>query len=229
MASTRIEPGRPCATLDRWSLLERIYHEAVERPVAERRAFLDSACAGDEALRQELESLLAKDGLSLLDKSALDVAACDLVSDRAPSWVGRTIRGYEILALLGAGGMGDVYRARDRSLGRDVAIKVLPDEVSRDPERLRRLEREARILAALNHPNIATLHGLEKHEDHPFLVMELVPGQTLAERLRHGALRFAKRSTSAARSPKGSKRRTTRASSIGTSNRQTSRSRPTSV
>jgi serine/threonine protein kinase/Tol biopolymer transport system component len=175
--------------LDRWRLLERIYHEAVERPVAERCAFLDSACAGDEALRQELESLLAKDGLSLLDKSALDVAARDVVSDRAPSWVGRTIRGYEILALLGAGGMGDVYRARDRSLGRDVAIKVLPDEVSRDPERLSRLEREARILAGLNHPNIATLHGLEKHGVHPFLVMELVPGQTLAERLRHGPLR----------------------------------------
>ena len=175
--------------LDRWRLLERIYHETVERPIAERRAFLDSACAGDDVLRQELESLLANEGLSLLDESALDVAARDLVSDRSPSWVGRTIRGYEILALLGAGGMGDVYRARDRSLGREVAVKVLPDEVSRDPERLRRLEREARILAALNHPNIATLHGLEKHEDHPFLVMELVPGQTLAERLRHGALR----------------------------------------
>ena len=189
MASTRIEPGRPCATLDRWRLLERIYHETVERPIAERRAFLDSACAGDDALRQELESLLANEGLSLLDESALDVAARDLVSDRSPSWVGRTIRGYEILALLGAGGMGDVYRARDRSLGREVAVKVLPDEVSSDPERLRRLEREARILAALNHPNIATLHGLEKHEDHPFLVMELVPGETLAERLRRGALR----------------------------------------
>ena len=175
--------------LDRWRLLERIYHETVERPIAERRAFLDSACADDDVLRKELESLLANEGLSLLEESVLDVAARDLVSDRSPSWVGRTIRGYEILALLGAGGMGDVYRARDRSLGREVAVKVLPDEVSSDPERLRRLEREARILAALNHPNIATLHGLEKHEDHPFLVMELVPGETLAERLRRGALR----------------------------------------
>jgi len=175
--------------LDRWRLLERIYHETVERPIAERHAFLDSACAGDDVLRNELESLLANEGLSLLDESALDVAARDLVSDRSPSWVGRTIRGYEILALLGAGGMGDVYRARDRSLGREVAVGVLPDEVSSDPERLRRLEREARILAALNHPNIATLHGLEKHEDHPFLVMELVPGETLAERLRRDALR----------------------------------------
>ena len=109
-------------------------------------------------------------------------------SDLTPSWVGRTIRSYEILALIGVGGMGEVYRARDKSLGREVALKFLSREVSSDPERLRRLEREARMLAALNHPRIATLHGLEEHEGQRFLVMELVPGETLAERLRHGAL-----------------------------------------
>jgi eukaryotic-like serine/threonine-protein kinase len=173
---------------DRRAAVERIYHEAVERPVAERRAFLDSACAGDQALRHELESRLANDGFSPLDGSALDVAAPAMVPHLAPSWVGRTIRSYEIVALLGAGGRGEVYRARDRLLGREVALKFLSHEVSRDPERLRRLEREARTLAALNHPKIATLHSLEEHDGQRFLVMELVAGQTLVQRLRHGAL-----------------------------------------
>ena len=104
------------------------------------------------------------------------------------SWVGRAIRHYDVVALIGVGGMGEVYRARDRSLGREVALKLLPQEVSKDPERLRRLEREARMLASLNHAGIATLFGLEEHDGQRFLVMELVPGQTLAERVRHGAL-----------------------------------------
>jgi serine/threonine protein kinase/Tol biopolymer transport system component len=135
-----------------------------------------------------VESLLASDGGSLLEKSALDMAAREMAQQDTPSWMGRKIRNYDILALVGAGGMGEVYRARDQSLGRDVALKLLPRELSSDPERTRRLEREARILASFNHANIATLYGLEEHEDQRFLVMELVPGQTLAERLRTGAL-----------------------------------------
>ena len=95
---------------------------------------------------------------------------------------------YEIVELIGAGGMGRVYRARDTKLGRDVAIKVLPAEFSREPERLARFEREAKLLASLNHPNIATLHGLEESEGERYLVMELVPGETLAERLKRGPL-----------------------------------------
>ena len=173
---------------DRWAVVERIYHEAVERPVADRPAFLESACAGDVALRRELDSLLATDGASFLDKSALDVAAREMTPPITVSWVGRAIRHYEVVALIGIGGMGEVYRARDRSLGREVALKLLPQEVSKDPERLRRLEREARILASLNHAGIATLFGLEAHDGQRFLVMELVPGQTLAERVRHGSL-----------------------------------------
>jgi serine/threonine protein kinase len=90
---------------------------------------------------------------------------------------------YEILALLGVGGMGEVYRARDTRLGREVAIKVMRQEAAGDPERLRRFEREARLLASLNHPNIATLYGIEESNGTPFLVMELVPGQTLAKQL----------------------------------------------
>src|SRR5579862_2038287 len=86
---------------------------------------------------------------------------------------------YEILAPIGKGGMGEVYRARDTKLGREVAVKVLPTALARDPERLARFEREARVLASLNHPNIAQIYGVEESADSKALVMELVPGQTL--------------------------------------------------
>src|SRR3989442_340465 len=95
---------------------------------------------------------------------------------------------YEILALLGAGGMGEVYRASDTRLGRDVAIKILPDVFFVDPDRRVRFEREARMLAALNHPNIAAIYGLEEADGVCGLVLELVEGPTLAERLATGAI-----------------------------------------
>ena len=101
---------------------------------------------------------------------------------------GSTLGHYEIVSSLGAGGMGEVYRAKDTKLGREVAIKLLLDEVSADPERLARFEREARVLASLNHNNIATLHGFEKEGDTSFLVMELVEGETLADRIKRGAI-----------------------------------------
>ncbi len=95
---------------------------------------------------------------------------------------------YEILAPLGAGGMGEVYRATDTKLGREVAIKVLPSEVTGDAQRLARFQREAHLLASLNHPNIAAIHGLEEADGKPFLVLELVEGEDLAERLKRGAI-----------------------------------------
>ncbi len=95
---------------------------------------------------------------------------------------------FEVLSLLGEGGMGEVYRARDTKLGREVALKLLPESLSRDEEKLARLEREAHLLASLNHPNIATLHGVEESDGRRYLVMELVPGDTLAERLARGPL-----------------------------------------
>src|SRR5262245_30438960 len=98
---------------------------------------------------------------------------------------------YEVLAPLGAGGMGEVYRALDHRLGREVAIKTLPDAVLADPERRARFEREARALAALAHPAIATLHEIGETEGRPFLVMELVEGQTLGQRLADGPLPLA--------------------------------------
>ena len=105
-----------------------------------------------------------------------------------PLQPGRQLGHYEILEPLGKGGMGEVYRARDRKLGRDVAIKVLPDALAGDAERLTRFQREARLLAALNHPNVASIHGLEESEGTHYLVLELVEGQTLAERISRGPI-----------------------------------------
>src|SRR6187397_743236 len=104
------------------------------------------------------------------------------------SLVGRQLGVYRLDALLGAGGMGEVYRARDTKLGRDVAIKVLLLSFANDPDRLARLAREARLLAALNHPHIATIHGLEEADGVRFLVLELVEGESLEARLAAGAL-----------------------------------------
>jgi serine/threonine protein kinase len=101
---------------------------------------------------------------------------------------GTRVGPYEVLSPLGAGGMGEVYRARDRVLGRDVALKTLSDDFARNPQRLERLEREARILASLNHPGIATLYGVERYDGTPVLAMEVVEGETLSDRLHRGPL-----------------------------------------
>jgi len=102
--------------------------------------------------------------------------------------IGNRLAHYEIIARLGSGGMGDVYEAADLKLGRSVAIKFLPETFAHDGERVARFQREARVLAALNHPNIATIHGFEESEGRSFLVMELVPGETLAQRIARGAV-----------------------------------------
>ncbi len=101
---------------------------------------------------------------------------------------GRKLAHYEILEPIGRGGMGEVYRARDAKLGRDVAIKVLPDEIAENEERLARFKREAKVLASLNHPNIASIYGLEQSGSIHYLVLELVPGETLAERISRGPI-----------------------------------------
>jgi serine/threonine protein kinase len=102
--------------------------------------------------------------------------------------IGQQVGSYEVTALLGKGGMGEVYRARDVKLKREVAIKILPDAFAENPEGVARFEREAKVLASLNHPNIATLHGKEESGGTHFLVMELVEGETLADRLRRGPI-----------------------------------------
>src|SRR6187397_261554 len=101
---------------------------------------------------------------------------------------GTRLGAYDIVGLLGAGGMGEVYRARDTRLKRDVALKILPDSFASDPERLARFQREAEVLAALNHPNIAGIYGLEEAGDVRALVLEFVDGETLADRIARGPI-----------------------------------------
>ncbi len=121
---------------------------------------------------------------------------------------------YEILAAIGAGGMGEVYRARDSKLGRDVAIKVLPEAFARDADRMARFQREAKVLALLNHPNIATIHGLEDSGSTRALVMELVEGPTLADRVRSGPIPIAEALPIGSKSPKHLNTRTSAGSCI---------------
>ena len=128
---------------------------------------------------------------------------------------------YQVVSPLGAGGMGEVYRATDTRLGRDVALKLLPPEFASDPDRLARFEREAKLLASLHHPNVATLFGLEETDGQSVLVMELVAGEDLAERLKRGPIPSTKPPPSRGRSPRRSRRPTRTASSTATSSPRT--------
>ena len=180
-------------TPERWRQVSRIYHDALARDSLERASFLRDACGDDEALRQEVESLLAQPASAenFLGEPAVAMAP-GLVDDPAePTLTGQRLGVYHILDLLGVGGMGEVYRARDTRLGRDVAVKVLPRLFSADPERLARFEREARLLASLNHPHVAAIYGFEETASVHALVLELVEGPTLAERLQRGPLPIA--------------------------------------
>jgi serine/threonine protein kinase/Tol biopolymer transport system component len=189
-------------TDDRWLRVKRLFEAAVERPASERSAFVSAAVAGDDTLRREVAALLAADGtpeeiseqwpvasVSLLAGLRLGLSASGPGASPSPGLAaGSRLGNYTVVAPLGAGGMGEVYRARDARLGRDVAIKILPRVFTSDPERLARFEREARVLASLNHPHIAGIYGIEDTGTAPALVLELVDGPTLAERVSAGAL-----------------------------------------
>ena len=168
-------------TTERWQRSEELYHAARARPVAERAAYLVQACPDDEAMRHDVESLLNE---LPSDDGFLCGAAHVMAEHMAPAeMIGRTLGGYHLHALLGIGGMGEVYRARDTTLNRNVAIKILPGAFTSQSDRLARFEREAQILASLNHPHICAIHGLHEAEGLRFLVLELVEGKTLADTL----------------------------------------------
>jgi Tol biopolymer transport system component len=168
---------------ERWRKVEEFFHAALERAPEARPAFLDGACGGDTDLRRQVELLLsqAEQAESFLEIPAVEDLT--VTATTVGSLLGRQLGPYRIVSPLGVGGMGEVYRAHDSKLGRDVAIKTLPAEFARDPERLARFRREARTLASLNHPNIAAIYGLEESGDVDCLVLELVEGDTL-----HGPL-----------------------------------------
>jgi eukaryotic-like serine/threonine-protein kinase len=168
-------------TSERWRQVKEIFQTAVEIPAAEREAYLAGACGGDPSLRTEIESLIAahEEPGSFLGDPAFDLAAESAVD----ALLGKSLGRYRILSLLGRGGMGEVYRAKDTTLGRDVAIKVLPSGFSIDRDRLRRFEQEARAASALNHPNIITIHEFGQEEGVHFIVSEFIEGETLRRRI----------------------------------------------
>ena len=167
--------------------LKDVFADARELPAERRPAYLTEACEGNDALRQEVESLLAS---SERAERFLETPAAVQVEDAitARHLEGTRIGAYQIEAWIGAGGMGEVYRARDTKLNRQVAIKVLLPAVADDPDRLARFGREAQVLALLNHPNIAQIHGFEDEGGVRALVMELVEGPTLADRIAAAAI-----------------------------------------
>ena|SRR5437867_4591474 len=143
---------------ERSQRIEQLYHAARERDPRERAAFLEQACGGDDALRREVESLLAEeDGVqSFLETPAVEFVRKMSGEDANQSVIGRQIGSYSIRSLVAKGGMGEVYCARDTKLGRDVALKILPADFARDPERLSRFRREARLLASLDYVSYCT-------------------------------------------------------------------------
>ncbi len=174
-------------TPERWQRARQILNEALEREPDGRERFLAEACSGDESLRQEVEALVMAHEQA---GSFLDVPVVKAGRPRAAArlFAGTKLGLYEVVELIGAGGMGEVYKATDSKLGRSVAIKLLPAVFAQDGERVARFEREARVLASLNHPNIAAIYGLEESGGERFLVMELVPGETLSEKIKRGAI-----------------------------------------
>jgi serine/threonine protein kinase len=177
-------------TPERWRRVEELYHAALTRNESDRAAFLASACDGDETLRRDVESLLKQPESAQRFLSAPALAIADRVINGVESSVlsGRRLGAYEVHERIGAGGMGEVYRAQDTKLGRNVAIKILPRLFTSDPERLARFGREARVLASLNHPHIGAIYGFEEADGLRALVLELVEGETLADRIARGPI-----------------------------------------
>jgi eukaryotic-like serine/threonine-protein kinase len=177
---------------ERWQQVERLYYAALERVEDVRTAFLSDACAGDEGLRREVESLLAFEDQSadFIESPALEIAAKMMAEEQtAVVALGQTIKHYKITSALGPGGMGEVYLADDTRLGRRVALKLLPARFTQDGGRLRRFELEARAVAALSHPNACAIHELvETGDGRQCIVMEYVEGVTLRERIVEGRM-----------------------------------------
>ena len=168
-------------TPEDWQRVRPILESALELDVASRIGFLDKVCP-DPSLRREVESLLSANDearSSILQSLSIEHLALG---------IGTRLGDYEVLSVLGSGGMGEVYRARDLRLDRDVAIKVLPSFLCSDAKRMRRFEQEARATAALNHPNILAVHQMATYEGAPYLVSELLQGATLREELKRGPL-----------------------------------------
>src|SRR5260221_645347 len=161
-------------TPDRFQKISQLYHAALEREPEQRAGFLQQSCGRDRDLRHEVESLLASEkSAEAFFSSKGEKDAAKRLDNPFSSLVGRTLDNYHVLSLLGVGGMGEVYLARDAKLGREVAIKVLPAGFASSNDRLR-FEREARAASALNHPNLLNIYEIKEADEQLFIAAEFV-------------------------------------------------------
>jgi eukaryotic-like serine/threonine-protein kinase len=178
-------------TPERWQQVKEIFNSAIAYRPEERSSFISQACSGDEDLRSEVESLIAsheQSGSFAIDRPAFEAAASLLAGERAELHPGQTIASYEVISFISRGGMGEVYLAEDKRLGRKVALKLLPTSFTTDADRLRRFEQEARAASALNHPNIITIYEIRQAAGSHIIATEFVEGETLRMRLSRSAL-----------------------------------------
>ena len=174
----------------RFQTIEEIFLAALQQAPDQLSAFLDTACEGDAVLRREVEVLLASDQRAgqFIETSSVGLATKVIQNQQADSFVGRRIGHYKISESIGTGGMGEVYLATDTAAGRKAALKLLPLRFTGDAERLKRFQREAHAVVALNHPNIVTVYEIgEDHSTH-YIASELIEGETLRQRLMRGQI-----------------------------------------
>jgi serine/threonine protein kinase len=176
-------------TPERFREIEKLFNSALEREPSQRAAFLQEVCAGDPSLQRQVEVLVAshEQEPSFLESPTLRVTVL-LTEDEADFMVGRRIGPYEVLREIGRGGMGEVYLAQDKRLGRQVALKFLPVSFQDDPDRRARLLSEARASSSLHSPHIAAIHDIGEHEGRAYIVMEYVEGEPLSQKLKGGPL-----------------------------------------
>ena len=177
-------------TPERWQKVNELFTAVVDLEPEQRVASLDRSCADDQELRREVETLLASDSLGwdLIDKPAVEMAAPLLANEQPQLTPGQRLSHYQIIRLIGTGGMGEVYLAQDELLKRKVAVKLLPADYTQDKQRLRRFQQEAQSASALNHPNILTIHELGDVNGQQFIATEFVEGEPLRERLKRTPL-----------------------------------------
>ena len=175
---------------ERWKQVNDLFQSAIERAPEERAAFLDESCHGDEGMRREVESLLTSHerAENFIELPAFEVAPELVTNDSAGALVGKLIGHYRIESLIGVGGMGEVYLARDERLGRKAALKLLPDNLTTDEAQLSRFKNEARSASALNHPNILTVYEIGAEGDRQFIAMEFIEGVTLRASITCGRI-----------------------------------------
>src|SRR5262245_38264475 len=186
-------------TSERWRQLEDLFHSTRDRAPRDRAAFLDAACADDRTLREQVEGLIESfDAAGDFIEKPLIEDSLSNASRPSESIVGHKIDNYEILSLIGAGGMGEVYLARDARLDRQIALKFLPAQFTADPAQVQRFEREARAASALNHPNIITIYEIGQEDGMHFIATEFIEGCTLREVIVNGKMQLGESLATAA-------------------------------